>query len=366
MLNRGTAQKDRVQKLDALREGLAETGADALLVTHPANVRYLSGFSSPEDARVLVTEQSAQLWTDGRYIQQAGDESDLEVVITDTGSSWQAQLSEHLKTSSEAKLGFEAESTPYALFEELREGLGYEPVPTRGLVGTLRLIKTPAETHLLREAARLTDDAFAHILNVIKPGLTEVEVALELERTMRVGGADGVSFEIIVASGVRSAMPHGVASGKRLEKGDLITLDFGARLGGYHADMTRTLALGEVGEEQERIYSAVLEAQEAALAALAPGREGRAVDAVAREVLGSAGFAEHFSHGLGHGVGLEVHEGPRLSKRSEDLLRPSMTVTVEPGVYLPGKAGVRIEDLTVVTEMGYERLSKSPKQLIRL
>jgi Xaa-Pro aminopeptidase len=355
------------EALEPVWEGLREAGADALLVTHPANVRYLSGFSSPEDGRVLLSEKGAQLWTDGRYIQQANEESRLEVVITDTGSTWAAQLSAYVKeVLGGPKLAFEAESTPYALFAELREGLGSEPVPTKGLVSGLRLVKTPAELETLREAARLTDEAFSHILNILQPGLTEVEVALELERFIRLQGADGVSFPIIVASGMRSAMPHGVASSKRLARGELVTLDFGAKVAGYHADMTRTVALGELCEAHERLYNAVLEAQEAALAALAPGREGRAVDAVARDALAAAGLAGGFTHGLGHGVGLEVHEGPRLSRLSKDTLRPGMVVTVEPGVYYPGDAGVRIEDLTVVTEGGCERLSKSPKALIRL
>lgn len=288
-------------------------------------------------------------------------------MITDTGSTWVEQLCTHVKdVLGGPRLAFEAESTPYALFAELREALGSEPVPTKGLVSELRLVKSPAEIATLREAARITDEAFAHILDVIRPGLREVDVALELERFMRRAGAEGASFAIIVASGVRSAMPHGVASSKPLARGELVTLDFGAKVAGYHADMTRTVALGEVSEAHERLYDAVLRAQEAALAAVAPNAEGRAVDAVARDSLAAAGLAEGFTHGLGHGVGLEVHERPRLSRLSQDTLRPGMVVTVEPGVYRPGDAGVRIEDLVVVTDAGCERLSGSPKALLRL
>jgi Xaa-Pro aminopeptidase len=195
----------------------------------------------------------------------------------------------------------------------------------------------------------------------MKPGVTEVEVALELERAMRLNGAEGSAFDIIVASGVRGAMPHGVASQKRLAAGELVTLDFGAVVDGYHADMTRTVAIGEVGAEERRLFDAVLEAQQAALDAVAPGRSGREVDLVAREALARLGLEAAFTHSLGHGTGLVIHEGPRLSQRSEDVLEPGMVVTVEPGVYFPGFTGLRIEDLAVVTAEGREVLSRSPK-----
>ena len=346
-------------KLSRIREALADHGAEALLVTEPANVRYLSGFRAPEDGRILVTFESAVLVTDGRYVAQAGEESKLPVEI------FQDSWTDHLKANlGRRTLAFEAENVTYALFETLQK-LG-KLRPTEGLVAELRLLKTPDETELLRQAATLTDDAFTHILDFLRAGRSEVAVALELERFMRERGAEGPSFETIVASGTRSAMPHGTASSKIIEAGDLVTLDFGALVDGYHADMTRTVAVGELTDAHAQLYGAVLRAQEAAVAALAPGKTGKELDAVARDSLTQDGLGERFSHSLGHGVGLEIHEGPRLSRLSENVLEPGMSVTIEPGAYIPGDAGVRIEDLAMITETGFELLSHSPKELIKL
>jgi Xaa-Pro aminopeptidase len=349
--------------LDRLRERVTQAGADAFLVTHPANVRYLSGFKTPEDARVIVTPDDAVLVTDGRYIAQADEQSRLQVEIIPSTQTWLHYAGERLKGHTVA---IEADHVTVDAFRTLTDRLGREPVPTKGILADFRLRKSPEELATLREAARITDAAFEHILDIMKAGRTEVEVALELERFMRAEGAEAKSFEIIVASGVRSAMPHGVASAKVIEAGDLVTLDFGARLDGYHADMTRAVAIGQVSDELRGMFDAVLEAQVTALEALAPGKDGRDIDAIARDVLGGHGLAEYFAHSLGHGVGLEIHEGPRLSKLVSQTLEPGMTVTVEPGVYLPGRGGVRIEDLTVITEGGYERLSKSTKEFISL
>ncbi len=346
---------------DRVRKKLAETGAEALLVTHPANVRYLSGFRAPEDGRVLVTEGEAVLITDGRYIAQAGEESRLPVEIFE--GSWL----EHVKTKlGDRSLAFEAENVPYALFEELQSKLGRAPTPTRGLVAELRLVKTPDEIELLRQAAKVTDDAFAHILNFINAGRSEIEVALELGRFMLLAGTEGAGFEIIVASGPRSAMPHGTASSRTIQTGELVTLDFGAKVEGYHADMTRTVAVGDITDAHAELYAAVLRSQLAALEVLAPGKTGKEVDAAARDSLTRDGLGERFSHSLGHGTGLEIHEGPRLAKTSEQVLGSGMSVTIEPGAYIPGDAGVRIEDLAVLTGTGFELLSNSPKKLIRL
>lgn len=342
-------------RLERVRARVREAGAEALLVTDPANVRYLSGFSSPDDAVVLVTPGHALLLTDGRYTAQAAEESGLPFeIVTGLHDAAVARLEGE-------RLAVEADSMSVAQYRSLASKLGYEPVATEALFMPLRLVKSADEIEKLREAARITDLAFEAALEVMRPGVKEIEVALEMERTMRLGGADGSAFEIIVASGVRGAMPHGVASQKELRSGELVTLDFGAVVDGYHADMTRTVAIGEVGSEERRLFDAVLEAQEAALAAVGPGRSGRELDALARSVLASHGLAEQFSHSLGHGTGLQIHEGPRLSQRSDDVLEPGMVVTVEPGVYFPGFTGLRIEDLAVVTETGHEVLSRSPK-----
>lgn len=344
------------QRLRKLRERLEPTGAEALLVTSPANVRYLSGFGTPEDAVVLVKPSEAVLLTDARYTAQAEEESALPYDIV---AGLHGAAADRLQG---AKLAVEGEAMNLTEFRTLSDKLGYEPLVTEGLFAPLRLVKSEDEISKLREAARITDLAYEAALAMMRPGVTEVEVALELERTMRLRGAEGSAFDIIVASGKRGAMPHGVASQKKLEAGDLVTLDFGAVVDGYHADMTRTVAIGQVGAEERRMFDAVLEAQKAALAAVGPGKSGRELDKVARDILARHGLGEQFSHSLGHGTGLVIHEGPRLSSRSEDVLEPGMVVTVEPGVYFPGFTGLRIEDLAVVTESGHEVLSHSPKE----
>lgn len=357
----GSADTAESARLERLRAAIAKLGADALLVTRPANVRYLSGFTTPADGRVLVSMEQARLITDGRYIAQAQEEARLETDIVRSSAGWLERVTE---LAAGQRLAVEADHLTLEQFRQLEERL--EVVPSKNLVNDLRVIKSAEEAELIRQAARLTDEAFSHILNVLRAGMTEVEVALELEGYLRRAGADGVAFDITVASGYRSAMPHGTASSKTIERGELVTLDYGARLGGYCSDMTRTVALGPVSDEHRRLYDAVLEAQEAALAAVVPGEDGKAIDALARKVLEGYDLAQHFTHGLGHGVGLEIHEAPTLSFRQSHLLEPGMSATIEPGVYLPGDAGVRIEDLLLVTETGFELLSHSPKAFLQL
>jgi Xaa-Pro aminopeptidase len=343
-------------RLDALREALAAAGADALVVTHPANVRYLSGFSSPEDGRVLVTGDDAWLITDGRYTVQAEEESTLRVHLTRQWLPWVAER------AAGTRLAIEADHLTVAQHETLRSALGADPVPTSGLLATARAIKDAHEIALLREAARITDLAFEHVVErVVRAGVREVDVALALERAMREAGAEDAGFDIIVASGPRCAMPHGVASSRAIESGDLVTMDFGARVAGYHADLTRAVAVGPIAPRLRELFDVVLDAQIAAVAALRPGLSGAQADAVARERLERAGLAEAFAHSLGHGVGLEIHEGPRLAATATDVLAEHMVVTVEPGVYLPGFGGVRIEDLVLITRDGHEVLSRAPK-----
>jgi Xaa-Pro aminopeptidase len=337
---------------------LAGLPVAALLVTEPANVRYLSGFTTPSDGRVLLTGQGEWLITDARYQAQAAEESRLPVELR---RDWLPWVSDKV---GDGRLGVEAESLSVAHFQDLSERLPDRVIPLRNVFRERRMIKDYRELASLRRAAKLTDDAFAHILGFLRPGVSEVEVALELERYMRAQGAEAKSFDIVVASGGRSAMPHGVASAKPLERGDLVTLDFGAQVDGYHADMTRAVAVGEINDELRGMYHAVLEAEQAALEAAAPGVAGSELDALARRVLARHGMEALFAHSLGHGVGLQIHEGPKLSLDSSDVLAPGMTVTIEPGVYRPGFGGVRIEDLVLITPDGSEPLSLAPKQLI--
>lgn len=338
---------------------LGELQLDALLVTAPANVRYLSGFTTPNDARVLLAKEGAWLITDKRYQTQAAEESRVPVEVNSDWLGWVADR------TADMRLGVEADDLSVAYWEQLNEQRGDGSiVALRDIFRERRMVKDAAELAKLRLAARITDDAFSHILGFLKPGISEVDVALELERVMRSAGAEAKSFDIVVASGLRSAMPHGVASPKIIERGDLVTLDFGAMVEGYHADMTRAVGIGELNDELRSMYDAVLEAEVASLDAVRPGRSGSELDEIAREVLRRHGLENFFAHSLGHGVGLEIHEGPKLSPKSDDVLAPGMAVTIEPGVYMPGTGGVRIEDLAVVTDDGYERLSLAPKELI--
>jgi len=337
-----------------LRNLLEPLGLDALYVTRPENVRYLSGFPHPEDAQVLIAEEGAFLLTDPRY-PEAGRESRIPAKVL------RREEKEALFQGLRGRVGFEAEHLPYAALERLRELSPAEWVPTKGVVERLRLKKTPEEVAAIRKAQALAEEALAHALSLLRPGVEEREVALELEFFLRRRGAEGVAFPPIVASGVRGALPHAGASEKPLRAGELVTLDLGAKLAGYHSDMTRTFALGKVEGELKTAFQAVLSALERALEALKPGRTGKEVDALAREELGRYGLDRYFVHSLGHGVGLAVHEGPSLSPYTEDVLEPGMVVTVEPGVYLPGLGGVRIEELVLITEDGMELLSRFPR-----
>jgi Xaa-Pro aminopeptidase len=327
---------------------------DALYITRPENVRYLTGFPHPEDAQVLITPEGAFLLTDPRY-PEAERESRLPARVL------KREEREALFQDLRGRVGFEAEHLPYAALERLRELSPAEWVPTKGVIERLRLKKSPEEVARIRQAQALAERALERALALLRPGVEEREVALEIEFFLRKEGAEGVAFPPIVASGARGALPHAGASEKRLEPGELITLDLGAKVAGYHSDMTRTVALGKPSPEMRRVYEAVQEALEVALQGLKPGRTGKEVDALAREALGRHGLDRYFVHSLGHGVGLAVHEGPGLSPYTEEVLEPGMVVTVEPGVYLPGVGGVRIEELVLITEDGIELLSRFPR-----
>ncbi len=344
----------RDDRLAAVRTRIGEHGADAVWVRDPANVRWLSGFTSPEDGSVLVTRDEAWLITDGRYIAQAEAESRLDVEITRAARAWVAE------TVGDASLAIEVEATTVAELEDLESELGRAALRLRSPIAPLREVKDDDEIRRLRQAAALTDAALAHGIGTVAPGVREIDVALELERYIRQRGGE-LGFPIVVASGLRSSMPHGVATTKAIEAGELVTIDFGARVEGYTADMTRTFAVGEVSADERALYDAVLEAEQAAVRAIEPGRTGQELEAVAREVLERHDVLDLFPHSLGHGVGLKIHEGPRLSTASDDVLEPGMLVTVEPGTYRPGRYGVRIEDLVLVTADGHEVLSTSDR-----
>lgn len=343
-------------RLARLRTAMAERDLPAFLVTTPAGVRWLSGFTSPEDARVLVTPDEAWLLTDGRYTAQAADESSLEPVID---RDWIEVVGRSLHGDG---LAVEAEHLTLALAAKLADRLGHEPIRTDGVVARLRTIKDDDEIAAIRKAADLTDRAYGHALTVVAAGVREIDVALEIDRFIRTHGGEGLAFDVIVASGARSAMPHGVASTKMIETGDLVTIDMGARWDGYCADMTRTVGVGAVSDAHRAIFDAVLAAEKAAVADVRAGAACRDLDRVARSVLEERGLGDAFVHSLGHGVGIDVHEGPALSSKSDDRLEAGMVVTIEPGAYHPGDAGVRVEDLVLVTDEGAEVLSASDKE----
>src|SRR4051795_3271058 len=352
-------------RAERLADVVRERDLHALLVTNLPNVRWLTGFTGSSGAAVVGTDGTRRFVTDFRYLSQSAEELD---------DSWAREIStdviegvaRQLPDEGELRLGFDDANMSVRNREKLgrlvREGI--ELVPAGGAVEGLRVVKDPEELDRVRAAARLADEALTDVLGRGLAGRTERDVALDLEFTMRRLGAEAASFPPIVASGPHGALPHAVPRDVVIDAGTLCVVDWGAMLDGYASDCTRTYGTGgEVDPRDGEVYDLVLRAQEAALAAVRPGPTGREVDAVARAIIDSAGHGEHFGHGLGHGVGLEVHEGPRLAKQGEDALAAGMVVTVEPGVYVPNAVGVRIEDLVIVTGDGAEVVSSLPKGL---
>ncbi len=347
-----------MNRLEQVRDALKGAGVDALWVSHPANVRTLTGFTSPADGKVLVTADAATLYTDARYTVQAQQESAVAQYIARPPETYRHAAA----AVAGGRVGFEADHLTVAGLEELRTHWPEaELVPLSGVVQGLRQIKSGEELEAIRAAQALADRVFAEVRPMIRAGVRELDVALEIEARLRQAGATA-AFDVIVASGPRGAMPHGVASERVIEDGELVTVDMGARLNGYNSDMTRTVAVGEPSGEMRRVYRAVLEAEQAAVAAVKPGMRAAELDAIARDILTGHGLGEAFAHSLGHGVGLEVHEGPGLRATSEDVLEAGMVITIEPGAYLPDVGGVRIEDLLLVTQDGHEVLSHAPKE----
>jgi Xaa-Pro aminopeptidase len=332
---------------DRARHKVAETGAGAALITTPANVRYLSGLVSSNAAVLLPADGPVVLATDSRYAETAERESpDLELMVE---RQLEPALARLAVERGYQDLAFEAQDMTVERHAALAElDGGPVLVPLGHVIEELRMIKDEPEIDLLARACALTDDAFAQVLTKIEPGRTERDFAVLLERAMIDLGAEGLAFDTIVASGPNGAIPHHSPGDRAFQRGDLITIDCGARYRGYHADMTRTVALGPPDAWQREIYDLVATAQRAGVAAAVPGADVAAVDASARDLIKSAGYGDQFGHGLGHGVGLEVHEAPMLGPGRPGKLADRVPVTVEPGVYLPGKGGVRIEDTLVV------------------
>ncbi|MED1823652.1 Xaa-Pro peptidase family protein [Brevibacillus agri] len=344
------------QRLDKLREALAQVGANAFITEKAENRFYLSGFTG-STGWVVVTETEAFLVTDFRYVEQAQEQAPDFTVVNNERKAVEA-IAKLLQEKGVKRLAFES-SISFGTYQEWSKGFdGVELVPTSGLLEKIRMFKDEAEMVIIREAVGIAEAAFAHIQGYIRPGVREVDVALELEYFMRKQGATGSAFDMIVASGVRGALPHGRASEKVIEAGEMVTLDFGAAYKGYNSDITRTLAVGEPSAKMKEIYDIVLRAQLAGLEALKPGVTAKAADAATRDIITAAGYGEAYGHSAGHGLGIEVHELPGLSTAS--------TFVLEPGIYITGLGGVRIEDDVLITADGHENLNKSTKELLIL
>jgi Xaa-Pro aminopeptidase len=353
----------RVTKLQGV---LAQSRLDSLLLTHLPNIRYLCGFTGSAGA-LLLTEQKAVFFTDGRYTVQAREEvRGAHVVISrkpplTAAAEWLTKHAVRINKKGRSRLGVEGHHLSVEAYRLLASTLGadFQVRASPALVEKARMIKDAEETDCIRSAAVLGASLFERILKAIKPGVKESAVAAEFEYAARTAGAEGVSFPTIILSGKRSALPHGRPSQQPIRSGGFVLCDFGVILAGYCSDRTRTVHVGRSAPEARRVYQAVRESQQAALAVVAPGRGVAEVDRAARKVLQQHGLGRYFTHSTGHGVGLEIHEAPRVAAGQPEVLQPGMVITIEPGVYLPGKWGVRIEDMVLVTERGCEVLAPS-------
>lgn len=350
-------------RIDHLREAMREDGLDCVLISSYANIRYFSGFTSDE-SKLLVTKDRCCLFTDFRYTIQAAEQApEFEIIEPETTPY--AAIGAVMASEGCKKCGFEDGSLSVAEYKSYQE-LPVEYVAWGTKLTRLRIVKSQDEVICLQKAQDIADASFAELLKQIRPGMTEREVAARLTYIGSLMGSEGPSFDPIVAAGANGAMCHAIPGDRKLAAGDLVVMDFGCMYKGYHSDMTRTIAIGSITEECRKIYDIVLEAQLKSLEALKPGIGGRELHNVAAGVIASYGYGDCFGHGLGHGFGYEIHESPRAAKRSEDLLLPGMTITIEPGIYVEGLCGVRIEDCVVMTETGFINFCHTTKELITI
>ena len=356
------------ERLAALRRLLNARGLDAALVSDRADIRYLSGFRG-EDVVLIVSAEQALICGDSRFWAQIEAEAPGFTLVRSEGgdtltvdalAAWAAA---DTRDERERSLGFQGTVVPYAGYRGLRRRFAGRLRDLGEALSALRVVKDADELRIMRAAAALADAALDTVVAQGLRGRSEADIAWAVEQAVHAAGAEAVAFPTIVAAGPHGALPHAIPGDRVIADGDLVVIDMGARLDGYHSDITRTFGVGRLGAEQRAVYEIVRTAQLAGLEAVRGGSACRAVDAAARDVIAAAGYGEHFGHGTGHGVGLEIHEGPRVGRRSRDRLRPGMVVTVEPGIYLEGRFGVRIEDTLVVTGDGCERLTLSPKEL---
>ena len=354
--------KDR---LIGLREYLREQELDGVVVSKLENLHYFSGFTG-DDSMLVIGMNTAQLVTDFRYVEQAAREApDVKVKKQEKGLL--KRVAEVINEDGLSRVGFEGGSLCYDWHRKIAGQLHDVDFTHSVSLDSLRQVKSQEELACIRRAMEIGDEAFEYILTYIRPGISELDVAAALENCMRQKGSQRPSFDTIVASGKRGSLPHGTATEKLINVGEFVTMDYGAVYKGYHSDMTRTVCMGRADEKQRHVYSTVLKAQELGVSLVQPGASGKEVDRLVRQQIAEAGDGRYFGHGLGHSVGLEIHEEPRLSPSSTcEALAENMLVTVEPGIYIPDWGGVRIEDTVVVKEGGCEILTHSPKELIEL
>ncbi len=351
-------------RLKLLRDKFAGKDIDGIIVYQPENRYYLSGFTG-EDGYLFISNDKAVLATDFRYTEQAGKQCrDCEIVkIAGDMAGWLPDLVSRLKIK---KIGFESGFMTYSFFQRMRDIFkdklpGANLVPVNGVIEAIRAVKEPEEIDLITRAAEIADGAFKHLMERLKPGMTECQAAWELEKYMRENGSEIMPFNVIVASGPNGAMAHYEAGNRPIQAGEPVVMDFGARVGGYCSDMTRTICLGTQDKKFRQIYDIVLGAQLAAIAMIKPGMTGELADSMGRTIIQEAGYGEAFGHSLGHGIGLAVHETPRLGARSKDILLENMVFSVEPGIYLEGWGGIRTEDTVVLKDGKVKIITGSPK-----
>lgn len=346
----------RIQKL---RKAMAALGADAALITSACNVRYYSGFTGT-DSQLLITKTKALLFTDFRYTEQAEAETDFEVIET-KGDKRMQTIFAH---TGKGKTGVDLAGAMYITYKACLEYVDANNiVDLSDAVSAQRVVKDDAELVVIRKGAEHNDKLFAHLCGIMQPGMSENDVKAEIVYYMNKHGAD-IAFEPIVASGENGSLPHAVPGDRKLSKGDLVTMDFGCKFDGYCSDFTRTVAISDIDKAKQKVYDIVNCAGKMALDVLRPGMHACEVDKIAREFIVDKGYGNAFGHGLGHGVGLDIHEAPTLNPKGQTVLRPGMVVTVEPGIYIKGKYGVRIEDLCAVTDSGCDNFSSAPRELM--
>lgn len=355
-----------MSRIEKLRQYMSLKADEAVLVHKPSNQFYLSNYRG--EGLLLITAESAHIITDFRYVEQAEREtSNIKVDSISKGKGHVALANEVIEAENVKKLYYEDDFVTVVEFREIQEKIpGVEFLSLNFAPEELRKVKDESELKALRTACQISCDALHDILGDIKPGMTEKELRLKLEFKMFELGAEALAFNTIVASGINGSLPHAIPTDKKLEKGDVVTIDFGAKFGGYCADMTRNISLGEPSPKLREIFNIVLEAQQTAQNALMPGKVCSSFDKIARDIISSYGYGEYFGHGLGHGVGIDVHESPSLNYSCNELLKPGHIVTVEPGIYLPGVGGVRIENSCEITADGARSMVTAPLELIVL